>query len=79
MKSLMKKAHVFQKVRVKKQNNLIIRCNHVKLLNRTLYPKPRNIQLDLKLPYKKKKDSKPQVAPSEKEKRPRDSLAMQHV
>jgi hypothetical protein len=66
-------------VRMKKQNNLINRCNHVKLLNQSLYPKPRNVQLGLKLLYKKQKDSKPQVAPSEKEKSPKDSPAMQHV
>jgi hypothetical protein len=79
MKSLVKKTHVFQKVRMKKQNNLIIRCNHVKVLNHTLYPKPRNVQLGLKLPYKKKKDSNPQVTPLEKEKIPRDYPTMQHV
>ena len=79
MKSLNKKAHDFQKVKMKKHNNLIIRCNHVKLLNQTLYPKPRNVQLGLKLPYKKQKDSKPQVAPSEKAKGPRDSPSMQYV
>jgi hypothetical protein len=42
MKSLLKKARVFQKVGMKKKNNLIIQCNHVRPLIQTLYPKPRN-------------------------------------
>jgi hypothetical protein len=79
MKSLLNKAHVFQKVRMKKKNNLIIRCNHVRPLIQKLYPKPRNDQLGLNLPYKKNKDSKLQVGPSEKVRSPRDSPTMQHV
>jgi hypothetical protein len=79
MKSLLKKTHVFQKTRMKKMNNLIIRCNHVRLLIQTLYLIPRNDQLGMKLPYKKYKYSRPQVGPSEKVRSPKDSLAMQHT
>jgi hypothetical protein len=35
------------------KNKLIIRCNHVRPLIQALYPKPRNDQVGLKLPYKK--------------------------
>jgi hypothetical protein len=79
MKSLKKKAHVFQKVRMNNQNKLIIQCNHENLLNQSLYPKLENVQLGLKLLYKKQKDSKLQVALSEKERSPKDSSATQHV
>jgi hypothetical protein len=79
MKSLLKKAHVFQKIRMKKGNNLIIQCNHVILLIQKLYLRPRNDQLGLKLPYKKKKDSRPQLGPSKKVRSPKDSPAMQYT
>jgi hypothetical protein len=55
------------------------RCNHVRPLMQTPYLRPRNDQLGLKLPYKKQKDSRPQMGPSEKVRSPKDSQAMQHI
>jgi hypothetical protein len=76
MKILKKKEPIFHKVGMKNQNKLIIRCDHVNLLNQSLYPKLENVQLGLKLLYQNKKDSKLQVAPSEKANSPKDSPAM---